>query len=121
MSNVEAIRQALRDVVDPCSIATGVPIDLIDMGLVKRVDVTAGVASVELIVTSPMCMQVGLIRSRIEEVVGRLPGVDRVVIEVDARAEWWPEMMAPQAQARLRSVRPLPVVAAPARRHQSSG
>jgi metal-sulfur cluster biosynthetic enzyme len=115
VSESETVRQALRAVVDPCSIATGVPIDLLDMGLVKRVDIDGGIATVELIVTSPMCTQIGLIRRRIDEVVGGLPGIEQVVIEVDARAEWWPQMMAPDAQARLRAVRPLPVVAVPAR------
>jgi metal-sulfur cluster biosynthetic enzyme len=116
VSESETVRLALRAVVDPCSIATGVPIDLLDMGLVKRVEVAAGVATVELRVTSPMCTQIGLIRERIDEVIGGLRGIEQVVIEVDARAEWWPEMMAPDARARLRAVRPLPVVPVPSRR-----
>lgn len=121
MSTVDSVRAALQNVVDPCSIATGVPISLIDMGLVKRVDVDAGVVTVELIVTSPMCMQVGLIRGRVEEVVSQLPGIDRVVIDIDARAEWWPEMISPDAQARLRAVRSLPIVAAPVNKDQLAG
>ena len=34
-SPLDPLRDALRRVVDPCSIATGVPVDLLDMGLVK--------------------------------------------------------------------------------------
>jgi metal-sulfur cluster biosynthetic enzyme len=101
------LRAALRRVVDPCSIATGVPVDVLDMGLVKELRFSDGVAHVELMVTSPACMQIGLIKGRVEEVLAEVGGVEQVEVSVDARAEWWPGMMAESARSRLRSVRPL--------------
>lgn len=108
-TSLDPLRAALRRVVDPCSIATGVPIDLLDMGLVKSIQLEDGTARVELMVTSPLCTQIGLITGRVKEVLAGLEGIDAVEVRVDARAEWWPGMMAESARERLRAVRPLPI------------
>ena len=110
-ASLDPLRAALRRVVDPCSIATGVPIDLLDMGLVKDIQLAGGIARVELMVTSPLCTQVALITERVKDVLADVDGVHTVEVTVDARAEWWPDMMAESARRRLRTARPLPVVA----------
>ena len=69
------LRDALRRVVDPCSIATGVPVDLLDMGLVSDLRLDGGTAYVELIVTSPLCTQIGLIIERVQDVLKDVDGV----------------------------------------------
>ncbi len=104
---VDAVRHALRRVIDPCSIATGVPIPIEDMGLVKEIRESDGEVVVELRVTSPFCMQIGNMRSRIDEVTRDLPGVESVAVEVDDGNEWLPDMMRPAVRQRLRQVRPL--------------
>jgi metal-sulfur cluster biosynthetic enzyme len=106
----DEVRAALRGVADPCAIATGVPIDVVGMGLVKDVRVAGGTVTVELQLTSPFCMQIGLLSDQSRTAVGRLPGVTEVLVEVDHAAEWMPEDMEPEAQAALRRVRPLPLV-----------
>ena len=103
------MRAALRTVVDPCSIATGVPINLIEMGLLKNVEISGGEVEVRLRLTSPMCWQAGQIVEAVEEAVGRVAGVERVVCSLDpAPWEWTPDLMSASARARLRRVRPLP-------------
>ncbi len=82
------------------------------MGLVKDLRLDGGTAHVELIVTSPLCTQVGLIIERVQEVLKGVDGVGSVEVTVDARAEWWPGMMAASARERLRAVRPLPALPA---------
>lgn len=104
---VAAVRDALRRVVDPCSIATGVPIAIEDMGLVKGIRVSGADVVVELRVTSPFCMQIGNLRSRIDEVTRGLHGVACVSVEVDDGNDWLPSMMRADVQSRLRRVRPL--------------
>jgi metal-sulfur cluster biosynthetic enzyme len=106
-SPLDPLRDALRRVVDPCSIATGVPVDLLDMGLVKDLRLDGGTAHVELLVTSPLCTQIGLIIERVQEVLEDVDGVGSVEVTVDARAQWWPGMMSASARERLRAVRPL--------------
>jgi metal-sulfur cluster biosynthetic enzyme len=105
---VEQVHRALERVVDPCSIATGVPITLADMGLIEDVAVTDGRAHIRLRVTSPFCMHIGNMHERILDVVGEVPGVDGVDLDVDDGMTWLPSMMAPESQRRLRAVRPLP-------------
>jgi metal-sulfur cluster biosynthetic enzyme len=91
-------------------IATGVPVDVLDMGLVKDLRLDGSTARVELIVTSPLCTQIGLIAERVREVLAEVDGVGSVEVTVDARAQWWLGMMAASARQRLRAVRLLPVV-----------
>ncbi|MGW6898949.1 metal-sulfur cluster assembly factor [Streptomyces sp. NPDC054919] len=110
MSLTDEVRAALRTVVDPCSIATGVPINLVDMGLINAISVQGRDVAVTLQLTSPFCMQIGLMNERMEEALGRIPGIGKIRIEVDHGAEWVPEMMAETSRAALRRVRPLPLV-----------
>lgn len=101
------VQAALERVVDPCSIATGVPITLPAMGLVAGVELEDGIAIVHLRVTSPFCMHIGNMQERIIEVVKEVPGVDSVEVAVDDGNEWLPSMMSEEARAELRRVRPL--------------
>jgi metal-sulfur cluster biosynthetic enzyme len=57
---------------------------------------------VELIVTSPLCTQIGLIAERIRRGPAEVDGVSAAEVTVDARAQWWPGMMAASARERLR-------------------
>ncbi len=41
------------------------------------------------------------------EVLAEVDGVGSVEVTVDARAQWWPGMIAASARQRLRAVRPL--------------
>jgi metal-sulfur cluster biosynthetic enzyme len=108
----DEVRCALRAVADPCAVATGVPVDVVAMGLVRDVRVEAGTVTVEFGLTSPFCMQIGLLSEQARTAVGRLPGITQVRVEVDHGAEWMPEDMEPAARAALRQIRPLPLVAA---------
>lgn len=104
----DAVRSALGNVVDPCSIATGVPITLEEMGLVQEIEVDGGDVRVVLRLTSPVCWQATNIVAAVEAAVGELPKVDSVTCAVDHGAQWMPEMMDAGARARLRKLRPVP-------------
>jgi metal-sulfur cluster biosynthetic enzyme len=100
------IEAALRCVADPCSIATGVPIDLVDMGLVLEASRDGRAARVKLQLTSNVCIQLGIIEAKIHEEVGALDGIDEVIVDIDFKAEWLPSMIATDAQRALRARRP---------------
>jgi metal-sulfur cluster biosynthetic enzyme len=106
--SLEQVHSAIRRVVDPCSIATGVPIDLIDMGLLKSVALDGHRVQVTLILTSPMCWQITNIVEALTSNLREIPGVRVADVQIDTADMWMPDMMAPSAQARLRRVRPLP-------------
>lgn len=103
------VEAALRRIVDPCSIATGVPIDLVDMGLVLGASREGPVARVRLQLTSNVCIQIGIIEAKIYDEVGGIDGVEQVVVDVDHQAEWLPSMVHPRATAALRERRPFPL------------
>ncbi len=102
-----AVEQALAAVVDPCSIATGVPISLPEMGLVEDIRLDGGEVEVVLRLTSPVCWQVTNIVGEVTRCVEALPEVTRCRCVVDPGWSWQPEMMSEAARARLRAVRPL--------------
>lgn len=101
-----AIDAALRRIADPCSIATGVPIDLVSMGLVLEASRVDRAARIRLQLTSNVCIQLGIIEGKIHEEVGALEGIDDVFVDIDFKAEWLPSMIAPDAQKALRARRP---------------
>jgi metal-sulfur cluster biosynthetic enzyme len=102
-----SLGKALDGIVDPCSIATGVPINLREMGLVKSFGVEDGHAHVTLRLTSPFCWQATNIVGEVERGLGEVEGVVSVTCEIDPAADWMPDMMAEGAQTRLRRARPL--------------
>jgi metal-sulfur cluster biosynthetic enzyme len=109
MISQDQVTEALRSVVDPCSIATGVPINLVDMGIVRGINIADTHVEIQLRFTSPVCLQAINIASAIEDAVMAIDGVEQVTCDTRSGAwEWKPEMMAPSAQARLRRLRPMP-------------
>lgn len=106
---VDIVRAELAALPDPCSIATGVPISLTDMGIVKSVEATAAGAHVVFQLTSPVCLQIGLVIETLDQRC-KERGV-QVTTEVDPDSEWLPHMIEAGARRRLRALRPLPLVA----------
>ena len=104
MTDVDRIRTALRDIVDPCSAATGSNLDIVEMGLVKSIDATDGQVRVDIRLTSPMCHQVSYFMKEIEERVGDLDGIETVAVTSDDGFEWTESMMTDAAQRRRQAV-----------------
>ena len=102
------VRDALREVVDPCSAATGSCLNVVEMGLVKRIDVETGEdgdhVDVDLRLTSPMCHQVPYFFEEIEGRVGDLAGVASATLDTDYGLEWTEEMLSEEAQRKRQAV-----------------
>jgi metal-sulfur cluster biosynthetic enzyme len=101
VTTVEEVVASLREIVDPCSAATGVPLSIVDMGLVRQVEIDGDEVRVELRLTSPLCHQVPYFLMEIERLVGALDGVRSVTCDYDLGLEWTPALMSPAASARL--------------------
>jgi metal-sulfur cluster biosynthetic enzyme len=105
----ERIRAAINTIIDPCSRAAGVPAGLIDMGLIRRLDVWStdtGVGVHAVIgVTEYGCMLGPAFATEVERVVRSLPGVEHLTVDLDAAFGWLPEDMSPAYQAQLASRR----------------
>lgn len=107
LRDADAVREMLRTVPDPCSIASGAPIDIVDMGIVRDIHVFGGYVQIVLRLTNPFCFQAGLISEAIEREVGQTMEMP-VKVEIDPTDDWTPERMAAGARSRLRKLRPLP-------------
>lgn len=98
-----AVRNELDEIVDPCSEARGTDISIVEMGLLRKIEINDGTVHIELRITSPSCMMVGYFIEQAQERVGTLPGVDEVTLETDAGFNWRDDMMAPEAKERRRN------------------
>jgi metal-sulfur cluster biosynthetic enzyme len=101
----EAVTAAINAIVDPCSRAAGIPAGLVDMGLIRALDVTGGqdgaVVRVVVGVTEYGCLLGPAFSDEIRRRVAALPGVREVVTELDDRFDWVPEDMSARYRAAL--------------------
>lgn len=95
------IRRELDGIKDPCSLASGVPLGLDEMGIVDIVDVAAdGAVEVTLRLTSPFCHMIGFFKTETERIVGAVPGVTSVALKADNGLDWSPSRISPAGQAK---------------------
>lgn len=93
---------ALERIYDPCSVATRSPLNIVDMGLVREVEVD-GERNVRVSIcpTSPSCMLMASITEGAEEELRRIEGAAGVEVKIDADFFWTPEAMTERGEAEL--------------------
>lgn len=97
----EDVRHALRDIHDPCSVASGVALGLDEMGLIKDIDVDPdGNVEVSIRLTSPTCVMVGFFTDEIVRAATRVDGVQSVSVVFDAGLDWEPSLMSAEVRAK---------------------
>ncbi len=87
---VGAISAALAGVYDPCSIAAGRPMSLVDMRLVTGWSLDDGVLTVTFCVTFAGCTMAPHFTEAARVELAKLPGVRDVVTVVDTAHVWTP-------------------------------
>ena len=73
----EEVRDALREVLDP-----EYPISLVDLGLIRGVEVDGTTARIRLTYTCMGCPAMDMIQDDVEERLLQMDGIDQVDIEV---------------------------------------
>lgn len=91
----EALRRRiiseLDGIEDPCSLASGAPLGLDEMGLVDDIEISdAGDVRVRLRLTSPFCHMIGFFHVEAKRRLLALPGVETVTVEADNGLDWSP-------------------------------
>ena len=87
--DVESVRAILRQVIDP-----EVGVNIVDLGLVYRIDVSAGQVLIEMTMTSPACPMGDMIMDDINAAVeAALPEDIPVVVQLVWEPPWNPGMM----------------------------
>ena len=88
-----AIRAALAGVHDPCSVAAGRPLSLVEMGLLLGWRLDGDTLFVTFAVTFAGCTMAPHFLRAAEAELAMLPGVTRVAADVDASFAWSPDRM----------------------------
>jgi metal-sulfur cluster biosynthetic enzyme len=92
--------RALSEVYDPCCREKG--ISVVDMGLLRSVEVSDGHARVELLLTSGWCPFAARVLTDVTDAIGAQPGVDSCEVEVVWDEPWTPDRLADSARSKLR-------------------
>ncbi|MGH7775778.1 MAG: metal-sulfur cluster assembly factor [Candidatus Dormibacterales bacterium] len=91
----EAWKQ-LRSVYDP-----ELGINVVDLGLVYRLEVQEGEVEVEMSLTTPGCPMSDSMPEAVERSLQLIPGVSRVAVDLVWEPRWGPEMMSDRARSEL--------------------
>jgi metal-sulfur cluster biosynthetic enzyme len=94
----DAVWTALERVDDP-----ELPLSIVDLGLVRRLDITDGVVTVGLTYTSLACPCVDMIRDDVSDAVAAVRGVRRAVVD-DLLEPWSRRDVTPRGLELLRAV-----------------
>jgi metal-sulfur cluster biosynthetic enzyme len=101
----QEVRDALDAVHDPCSEVAGVPAGLIEMGLVRALEVEptpeGSAVRVAIRVTEPTCLMGPSLAAGARERLAALPGVAHVEVTLSDDNNWMPSAMTPEYRARL--------------------
>ncbi|MEV0385162.1 metal-sulfur cluster assembly factor [Nonomuraea sp. NPDC050643] len=92
--------QALSGVYDPCCREKG--ISVVEMGLVRSVELSEGRARVELLLTSGWCPFAARVLTEVRERIEEQPGVREAEVEVVWDEVWTTERLSPRAAGLLR-------------------
>jgi metal-sulfur cluster biosynthetic enzyme len=94
--SIESVLDALETVQDP-----EISMSIVDLGLVRDVDLRSGRVEVEIVLTSPYCPLADVIVADIEDRLKQLEGVKEVEVRIDESAVWSWEMMSERGKRRL--------------------
>jgi metal-sulfur cluster biosynthetic enzyme len=98
----DAVREALKQVIDP-----ELFVNIVDLGLIYVVDVEPAEAEgksrvrIEMTMTSPACPAGPQLIQNSKDVVGRLEGVAEVEVKLVMTPPWTPDRMTEDARDQL--------------------
>lgn len=95
---VEEVRDALREVLDP-----EYPISLVDLGLIRGIEVTGNRADIKLTYTCMGCPAMDMIQDDVRERLLLMDGIDDVEIEV-VWPTWSRKDITPLGRKQLKQV-----------------
>ncbi len=84
----EALREALKEVFDP-----EIPINIVDLGLIYKLEDKEGKVEIEMTLTSPHCPVADQLKARVNEVLTKQKDVKAVNVELVYNPPWTKEKM----------------------------
>ena len=100
---IELVESRLGRILDPCSVAAGNQMNIVEMGLIERIEVSSGEVHVYLCLTSPTCPMLEHFSREAERVFDDVRDqVGAVVLHPDTGMSWTPSRLSDDAKARRR-------------------
>ncbi|RAU22236.1 metal-sulfur cluster biosynthetic protein [Paramagnetospirillum kuznetsovii] len=94
MLNDSEIQDALRQVIDP-----DIGVNIVDLGLVERIQIDEASIQVDMIMTTPACPQSAYLQDEVERVVrAAAQGPIQVIVSVLDSPFWEPARMSDSAK-----------------------
>jgi metal-sulfur cluster biosynthetic enzyme len=103
---VERVLAAANQILEPCGMAQGLSIGMVDMGLIAGVDVNRRDSrwhvKVRARVTSPDCLHFVYFERELRSAIAAIAEVEKIdVVWTDYGSDWTPDDMSPQIRRRL--------------------
>jgi metal-sulfur cluster biosynthetic enzyme len=92
----DLILEALTNVIDP-----ELGLDFVELGLVYGVEIDGGDVTITFTLTTPACPIGPQVSEQMEEFVGEIEGVDRVIPQMVFTPPWTPDKMSEDAKFAL--------------------
>ncbi|WP_324741720.1 iron-sulfur cluster assembly protein [Tsuneonella sp. CC-YZS046] len=100
---LEVIHARLDAITDPCSIAMGKPMSLLEMGLVENVAIAAdGAVTITLCLTDTACVHFGGMRDYIEQSLRNIAGICSVRVDHTTEVIWTDERILSRTMPRTK-------------------
>ena len=109
IARFDDVYAAIAEVVDPCSDAMGRPLSLVEMNLVRRIEITGESIVVGIALTEPTCLYTFVIAEQVTNVIQDRCG-DQLEVKVELESDlpnglWTEEQLSRVAAARLAALR----------------
>ena len=95
-AKIEAVRNALTQVVDP-----ELHMNIVDLGLVYKIEVEGSSAHVEMTLTSPGCPFGPYLIHQVNEAAERVEGINDAQVDIVWEPPWGPDKMTEEARLEL--------------------
>lgn len=96
MVTEEQILEALTNVYDP-----DIGIDVVSLGLIYEIKITKEETKVIFTLTFPGCPYADFLYNEIKETIEKIPGINKVNIELTFNPPWTPDKVDPDVRAAL--------------------
>ena len=96
MVDHDDVFEALSNVIDP-----ELGLDFVELGLIYGVEIDGGTVNVTFTLTTPACPIGPQVSEQMQEFVGEIPGVEKVVPNMVFAPPWTPERMSEDAKFAL--------------------
>ena len=93
----DEVRRALQEVIDP-----ELGVNIVDLGLVRRIDLDGGDVRITMVMTSPACPLRDYLQDLVETTVtAQVAGAQSVTVEIEDEPPWTPDRMSDAARQQL--------------------